>query len=55
MTIDEVIGTVHAFPTLSEAVKLVAQSVRRDVSKLAAAQNKPITYALGIVSPLSRL
>jgi mercuric reductase len=34
LTIDDVIGTVHAFPTLSEAVKLVAQSFRRDVSKL---------------------
>ncbi len=34
LTIDDVIGTVHVFPTLSEAVKLVAQSFRRDVSKL---------------------
>ncbi len=34
LTIDDVIDTVHVFPTLSEAIKLVAQSFRKDVSKL---------------------
>ena len=34
LTIDQIIDTVHVFPTLSEAVKLVAQSFRKDVSKL---------------------
>ena len=34
LTIDDVIGTVHVFPTLSEAIKLVAQSFRKDLSKL---------------------
>src|SRR4030066_390838 len=34
LTIDDVIGTVHVFPTLSEAIKLVAQSFLKDVSKL---------------------
>lgn len=34
LTIDDIIETVHVFPTLSESIKLVAQSFRRDVSKL---------------------
>lgn len=34
LTIDDVIDTVHVFPTMSEAIKLVAQSFRKDVSKL---------------------
>ena len=34
LTIDDIINTVHVFPTLSEAIKLVAQSFRRDMSKL---------------------
>jgi mercuric reductase len=34
LTIDDIIGTVHVFPTMSEAIKLVAQSFRKDVSKL---------------------
>jgi len=34
LTIDDIIDTVHVFPTLSEAIKLVAQSFRKDVSKL---------------------
>ncbi len=34
MTIDDIIGTVHVFPTMTEAVKLVAQSFRKDVSRM---------------------
>lgn len=34
LTIDNIVDTVHVFPTLSEAIKLVAQSFRKDVSKL---------------------
>ena len=34
LTIDDIIDTVHVFPTLSEAMKLVATSFRKDVSKL---------------------
>lgn len=34
LTIDDIIDTLHVFPTLSEALKLVAQSFRKDVSKL---------------------
>ncbi len=34
LTIDDVIDTVHVFPTLSEAIKLAAQSFYKDVSKL---------------------
>lgn len=34
MTIDEVIDTLHIFPTLSEAIKITAQSFRRDVEKM---------------------
>lgn len=34
LTIDDIIDTVHVFPTMSEAIKLVAQSFRKDVSKL---------------------
>ena len=34
LTINDLIGTVHVFPTLSEAIKLVAQSFLKDVSKL---------------------
>jgi len=32
MTLDEVISTIHVFPTLSEAIKLTAQSFKRDIS-----------------------
>jgi mercuric reductase len=32
-TIQDVVDTVHAFPTLSEAIKIVAQSFFRDVSE----------------------
>lgn len=34
LTVDDIIDTVHVFPTLSEAVKLAAQSFYKDVSKL---------------------
>jgi len=34
LTIDNIIDTVHVFPTLSEAIKLVAQSFRKDIGKL---------------------
>ncbi len=34
MTIDDVIDTVFTFPTLSESIKLAAQSFYKDVSKL---------------------
>jgi mercuric reductase len=34
LTIDDIIDTVHVFPTLSESMKLAAQSFYKDVSKL---------------------
>lgn len=34
MTVDDVINTVHVFPTLSEAVKLAAQSFRKDITRM---------------------
>ncbi|VVB90147.1 Dihydrolipoyl dehydrogenase [uncultured archaeon] len=34
LTIDDILYTVHVFPTMTEAVKLVAQSFRKDVSKM---------------------
>jgi len=34
LTIDDIIDTVHVFPTLSEAIKLAAQTFYKDVSKL---------------------
>ena len=34
LTIDDIIDTVHVFPTLSEAIKLAAQSFYRDVGDL---------------------
>ncbi len=34
LTIDDIIDTVHVFPTMSEAIKLVAQSFTRDISKM---------------------
>jgi mercuric reductase len=34
LTIDEIVDTVHVFPTMSESIKLVAQSFHKDVSKL---------------------
>lgn len=34
LTIDDIIDTVHIFPTMSEAIKLVAQSFNRDISRM---------------------
>lgn len=34
MTIDELIDTIHVFPTLSEGIKMAAQAFRRDVTKM---------------------
>jgi len=34
LTVDDIIDTVHVFPTLSEAIKLAAQSFYKDISKL---------------------
>jgi mercuric reductase len=34
LTIDDIIDTVHVFPTMSEAIKLVATSFKQDISKL---------------------
>jgi len=34
LTVDDIIDTVHVFPTFSEAIKLAAQSFRRDISKM---------------------
>jgi len=34
LTIDDIIDTVHVFPTMSEAMKLVATSFKQDITKL---------------------
>lgn len=34
LTIDDITDTVHVFPTMSEAIKRVAQSFKRDISKM---------------------
>ncbi len=34
LTIDDIIDTVHVFPTMSESIKLVATAFKQDVSKL---------------------
>ncbi|MBI2652044.1 mercury(II) reductase, partial [Candidatus Woesearchaeota archaeon] len=34
LTVDDIIDTVHVFPTLSEAMKIAAQSFYRDVAKM---------------------
>lgn len=34
MTLEEIAGMIHVYPTMSEALKLVAQSFSRDVSRL---------------------
>jgi len=34
MTIDDIIDTVHVFPTLSESTKLAAQSFYMDIGRL---------------------
>ena len=34
MTVDDLIDTVHVFPTYSEGIKMAAQAFRRDISKM---------------------
>ena len=34
LTIDDVIDTVHVFPTMTESIKLAATSFRRDIDQL---------------------
>jgi mercuric reductase len=34
LTIDDIIDTVHVFPTMTEAIKLVSTSFKQDLSKL---------------------
>jgi mercuric reductase len=34
LTVDDLIDTVHVFPTLSEGIKIAAQSFRRDISRM---------------------
>jgi mercuric reductase len=34
LTIDDIIDTVHVFPTFGEGIKRVAQAFMRDVSKM---------------------
>ena len=34
LTIDDIIDTVHIFPTMSEAIKLAAQSFYKDIDKM---------------------
>lgn len=34
LTIDDIIDTVHVFPTISESIKLVATSFRRNIDQL---------------------
>jgi mercuric reductase len=34
LSIDDIIDTVHVFPTMTEAIKLVATAFKKDVSKL---------------------
>jgi mercuric reductase len=34
LTLDDIIDTVHIFPTLSESIKIAAQSFKRDISKM---------------------
>lgn len=34
LTIDDIVDTVHVFPTMSEAIKRVAQSFKRDISRM---------------------
>ncbi len=34
LTIDDIIDTVHVFPTLSEGIKRVAQAFTRDISQM---------------------
>ncbi|MCR4319041.1 MAG: mercuric reductase, partial [Candidatus Brocadiaceae bacterium] len=34
LTVDDIIDTVHVFPTYSEAIKIAAQAYRRDISTM---------------------
>ncbi len=34
LTLEDIIGTLHVFPTLSEGIKLAAQSFKRDIGKM---------------------
>jgi mercuric reductase len=34
LTIDDIIDTVHVFPTMTESIKLVATSFRKDIDQL---------------------
>jgi len=34
LTVEDIIDTVHVFPTISESIKLAAQSFRRDISMM---------------------
>nr|WP_231112385.1 hypothetical protein [Stygiolobus azoricus] len=40
LTVDDIIDTVHAFPTMSESLRLVALSFYKDVSKLSKSRLK---------------
>ncbi len=39
LTVDDLIDTVHVFPTLSEGIKLAAQAFRRDISRMTCCVN----------------
>lgn len=39
LTIDDLIDTVHVFPTLSEGIKLAAQAFLRDISRMSCCVN----------------
>lgn len=39
LTVDDLIDTMHVFPTLSEGIKLVAQAFRRDISRMSCCVN----------------
>jgi mercuric reductase len=34
LTVDDLVDVAHVFPTLSEGIKLAAQSFRRDISRM---------------------
>ena len=38
MTIDDILDTMHVYPTMTEAVRLVAKSFRKDISKMSCAE-----------------
>lgn len=35
LTVDDLIDTIHVFPSYSEAIKMAAQAFRRDISTMA--------------------